>query len=155
MSDAFLAALDEDAREHRESFTGRKRSGSNVSASNVQVLPMVPGPTNLGAAIPNRPATSLSAALEEDARELREEAFQNRRSSISTTNIPISPRKGTAMASVFGNKRITLPGDLVSVNCQVNLQSPELTVIHRAPAIHGEYPKPMTRAPNLACLLVA
>lgn len=92
-----LAALEEEAREEREALAGRRRSFASSNAPTIR-----------------RPANSLFDALEDDARELREESSHNRRGSISNPSAsnPSAHRKPTAMASVFGGSKITLPGDL-------------------------------------------
>ena len=108
-----LSALDEEAREHRESFAGRKRSGSTLSATNVQASPI-----SRNAGPVTRAPVSLLDSLEDDARELREEAFQSRRASVTIApppNVNAMTRKATpAMSSVYGKAKIRLPGDLVT-----------------------------------------
>lgn len=89
-----LAALEEEAREEREALAGRRRSFASSNAPTIR-----------------RPANSLFDALEDDARELREESSHHRRGSTSASNAS-APRKPSAMASVFGGSKITLPGDL-------------------------------------------
>lgn len=91
--DSLLSALEREAREHRASFTGKRPS----------TLTMMPPP-------PTRaPAESLFDALEDDARELREEDVQRRPATFNTSE---SFRKQPAMASVYGQSNISLPGDL-------------------------------------------
>ncbi|KAL1297325.1 hypothetical protein AAFC00_004873 [Neodothiora populina] len=103
--DSLLSALEADAREHRESFSGRRLSTSTIAPP--------PAPT-----VHKGPPTSLFDALEDDARELRAEAASTpRRSSISLSHpsasaSPTTTRKPNAMASVFGKAKIALPGDL-------------------------------------------
>lgn len=98
--DSLLSALENEAREHRASFSGRRQSIPAV------IAPTPPASTN------KAPAASLFDALEDDARELREEDSYQRRASMSIQPSTTTTRKTPAMASVYGKAKIALPGDL-------------------------------------------